>query len=201
MHSHTGQWTPIQITIQNLDKRHVRGCQGPTGQMVMMETILRHPGIQPGVLDVCAVGAINPQEYLSRMLDLKTFWQLAKSCVVGMMGNSITAYQEALNRIPQKLRELHPTFEWSPAVAQGRWSMTWNKPAPDSDPAPMVERYLVPGTKEPYYLEGPSQGRDLSWDPFLLGGAAGWDGKGSYKTKRAVADPPKDGETENDSIS
>ncbi|KAK6522904.1 hypothetical protein TWF281_002331 [Arthrobotrys megalospora] len=78
-------------------------------------------------------------------------------------GNSITSYQNALNDIPFRAKAQHPGFHWNPA---DRFSMTWlsmaKRPAGSEGEAPS-QRELVPGTKEPYYLEGPSGERDREW--------------------------------------
>ncbi|KAK6529761.1 hypothetical protein TWF281_008922 [Arthrobotrys megalospora] len=71
-------------------------------------------------------------------------------------GNSITDYQEALNNLPSGVKGARPNYEWN--LAEG-FSMTWQYSG-DSLPANQMaaDRYLVPGTKEPHYLEGPTKG-------------------------------------------
>ncbi|KAK6523714.1 hypothetical protein TWF281_001686 [Arthrobotrys megalospora] len=104
--------------------------------------------------------------------------------------NSIADYQDALNRILEAVKQQHPSYKWNPPQAPGI-SMTWNS-GPYSKGNQHAEeednyRQLVPGTKEPYYLEGPGKGRSNAWpweDGSFLGGYGGYGGYGSKITKR-----------------
>ncbi|KAK6344665.1 hypothetical protein TWF718_006623 [Orbilia javanica] len=83
-------------------------------------------------------------------------------------GNSLTAYQEALNNIPWMVRIQNPGYRWKPV---DRFSMGWRGTGPPVggryDAETTHRRELAPGTKEPYYLEGPDEvdpkGRDFEW--------------------------------------
>ncbi|KAK6529762.1 hypothetical protein TWF281_008923 [Arthrobotrys megalospora] len=78
-------------------------------------------------------------------------------------GNSITDYQNALNNLPYNIKTAAPGYEWK---ISDRFSMTWQYTGnPQSGGQYNVpnDRVLVPGTKEPYYLEGPSHGSIRGW--------------------------------------
>ncbi|KAK6340130.1 hypothetical protein TWF730_001901 [Orbilia blumenaviensis] len=85
-------------------------------------------------------------------------------------GSSVKAYQDALDNIPWLVKIQNPAYRWSP-TEMGEFSMSW-KPLGSSsqdgsgDPAGF-DKELLPGTKEPYYLEGPDmtdpQKPDFGW--------------------------------------
>ncbi|KAK6362134.1 hypothetical protein TWF730_005831 [Orbilia blumenaviensis] len=85
-------------------------------------------------------------------------------------GNSIRDYQNALNQIPTWVKLSAPYYEWNLAP---RFTMSWQYLSKeertgnaDAGPLGLPEpnnRMLVPGEKEPYYLEGPSQGTAREW--------------------------------------
>ncbi|KAK6525762.1 hypothetical protein TWF281_010807 [Arthrobotrys megalospora] len=76
-------------------------------------------------------------------------------------GNSISSYQRALDKIPFSVKQQYPGYTWEPAP---RFSMSWKSlgSAPDAPPS-TNNRELVPGTKEPYYVEGRDQGNSWDW--------------------------------------
>ncbi|KAF3209130.1 hypothetical protein TWF106_011099 [Orbilia oligospora] len=62
-------------------------------------------------------------------------------------------YQDALDNIPDHVKNLDPNYVWRPSPG---WAMTWNKnEGGGSRGGQAHHRELAPGTKEPYYLEGP----------------------------------------------
>ncbi|KAK6534760.1 hypothetical protein TWF281_006061 [Arthrobotrys megalospora] len=95
---------------------------------------------------------------------------------------SVTAddYQDALDQIPYSVR-MDPRnrgYWWknAPNNAQGR--RAWMKAPPGSWPGTSYSRELVPGTKEPFWVEG--RYSDPDWDLFAGGsGLWGFGGKGS----------------------
>ncbi|KAK6333438.1 hypothetical protein TWF718_011249 [Orbilia javanica] len=60
-------------------------------------------------------------------------------------------YQDALNRIPKHIKEQFPDYTWSPHPG---WEMKWSGNEGESS-GQSTHKQLAPGTKEPYYLEGP----------------------------------------------
>ncbi|KAK6526824.1 hypothetical protein TWF281_010022 [Arthrobotrys megalospora] len=81
---------------------------------------------------------------------------------------TVDEYQDALNRIPGEIKEAHPDYVWKPSPG---WAMRWATSNTGSGPSESgyeqrSHRELVPGTKEPYYLEGPGGGVRESWDSF-----------------------------------
>ncbi|KAF3308270.1 hypothetical protein TWF173_001585 [Orbilia oligospora] len=110
---------------------------------------------------------------------------------------TIEEYQDALNRVPFWAKAQNPAWRWTPRNAGG-FSMTWEGLGTESTVPWLIEeteRELVPGTKEPYYLEGPDQRdpnqKDLSW---LRGPLSGYGGlrSGSYK-KRSITGEEEEG--------
>ncbi|KAK6505733.1 hypothetical protein TWF481_007625 [Arthrobotrys musiformis] len=80
-------------------------------------------------------------------------------------GISVEEYQEALDNIPLDIKIANSGWTWKHSSDRSMsWRYTFNK---DGDTR-STERYLVPGTKEPYYLEGPD--RKSSWDQEGPGG-------------------------------
>ncbi|KAK6523718.1 hypothetical protein TWF281_001690 [Arthrobotrys megalospora] len=78
-------------------------------------------------------------------------------------GNSISDYQDALNNVPFGVKQQYPAFEWKPT---DRFSMSWQglaKKVPNNAEAGPADQWLVPGTMEPYYLEGPSKEPTREW--------------------------------------
>ncbi|KAF3215155.1 hypothetical protein TWF679_004402 [Orbilia oligospora] len=103
---------------------------------------------------------------------------------------TIEEYQDALNRVPFWAKAQNPGWRWNPSNGNGL-SMSWESLGTESTVPWSVEeteRELVPGTKEPYYLEGPDRTdpnqKDLSW---LRGPLSGYEAvrSGSYK-KRSI---------------
>ncbi|KAF3179193.1 hypothetical protein TWF225_007712 [Orbilia oligospora] len=103
---------------------------------------------------------------------------------------TIEEYQDALNQVPFWAKAQNPAWRWKPRNVRGL-SMTWEGLGTESTVPWLIEgteRELVPGTKEPYYLEGPDQRdpnqKDLSW---LRGPLSGYEAlrSGSYK-KRSI---------------
>ncbi|KAK6515828.1 hypothetical protein TWF281_004420 [Arthrobotrys megalospora] len=93
-------------------------------------------------------------------------------------------WRKALQQLPAEIKRQNPNFKFSIWYAQnpgdlGDFSMDINGGITFARPE-SHERYLVPGTKEPYYLEGPDEGwkeRDLSagWPfDFNTGGKLGF---------------------------
>ncbi|KAK6523921.1 hypothetical protein TWF281_001885 [Arthrobotrys megalospora] len=76
-----------------------------------------------------------------------------------VVGNSITDYQNALNNIPLKIKLAHMNYEWKLGE---KFSMSWqqihDRQGGGSQVTNNRHRELVPGTKEPYYVEGPGSG-------------------------------------------
>ncbi|RVD86549.1 uncharacterized protein DFL_004818 [Arthrobotrys flagrans] len=66
---------------------------------------------------------------------------------------TVEEYQDALNRIPDRIKSANPGYTWKPSLG---WEMTWGTGQYGSGSGQATHRELVPGTKEPYYLEGPS---------------------------------------------
>lgn len=76
-------------------------------------------------------------------------------------GNSISSYQRALDKIPFAVKQQYPGYAWEPAPL---FSMSWKNLGSVPDAPPYTDnRELVPGTKEPYYVEGRDQGRTWEW--------------------------------------
>ncbi|KAK6498818.1 hypothetical protein TWF481_011391 [Arthrobotrys musiformis] len=70
---------------------------------------------------------------------------------------TLQEYQDALNKIPFGVKQQFPGYQWEP---QPNFKMSWRSMTagnPDSADYEPVEKWLVPGTAEPYYLEGESQ--------------------------------------------
>ncbi|KAK6508221.1 hypothetical protein TWF506_010320 [Arthrobotrys conoides] len=68
-------------------------------------------------------------------------------------GITVEEYQDVLDRIPDPFKNSNPDYVWRPSPG---WEMTWTKPNQDGQShGQATHRELVPGTKEPYYLEGP----------------------------------------------
>ncbi|KAK6534688.1 hypothetical protein TWF281_005992 [Arthrobotrys megalospora] len=97
------------------------------------------------------------------------------------IGNSITDYQNALNNIPMGIKLAHRGYEWNLAE---KFSMSWQYLAREQGGSTTNTRELVPGTKEPYYLEGPDP-KPRDWEQTL--GNPLFGGSGSvWKSKRSV---------------
>ncbi|KAK6504343.1 hypothetical protein TWF506_002546 [Arthrobotrys conoides] len=76
---------------------------------------------------------------------------------------TVDEYQDALNNIPALVKIAHADYTWK--FSEER-SMTWLQPSDAfQDTRGSTEEYLVPGTKEPYSLEGPDQGVPWSGIP------------------------------------
>ncbi|EPS44051.1 hypothetical protein H072_1916 [Dactylellina haptotyla CBS 200.50] len=86
---------------------------------------------------------------------------------------SILEYQFALDGIPPSVRAKNPGWQWN------KYGQTLDNPtedflgfsdaithgyAPKSSKSISSNRRLVPGFKEPYYVEGPSPNNPFSWD-------------------------------------
>ncbi|KAK6330897.1 hypothetical protein TWF718_003095 [Orbilia javanica] len=78
----------------------------------------------------------------------------------------LSEYQDALNKIPFGVRQQYPGFKWdnTPDSSKMKWdSLTSGLNDHESQPEPL-ERWLVPGTAEPYYLEGLNQDSGSKWE-------------------------------------
>ncbi|EPS35985.1 hypothetical protein H072_10540 [Dactylellina haptotyla CBS 200.50] len=88
------------------------------------------------------------------------------------VGLTVVHYQNALNAIPLTIKLKNPGYSWKWGGQELRWSEETMKLRSNN-------RRLVPGTKEPYYVEGPGNGDRWSWLENLnlgsssLGGLAG----------------------------
>ncbi|KAK6526823.1 hypothetical protein TWF281_010021 [Arthrobotrys megalospora] len=90
-------------------------------------------------------------------------------------------YQKALDYVPQGLKDRFPDYRWKPHGDQGAslgFSPGYTSRGAslsNEDIEFLPQRELVPGTKEPYYLEGP--GHRSPWDalgkPYLNDGIGG----------------------------
>ncbi|KAK6534292.1 hypothetical protein TWF281_005620 [Arthrobotrys megalospora] len=116
-------------------------------------------------------------------------------------GNSITDYQNALNNVPLGVKLAHSQYEWNLAP---QFSMSWQYLTGKQGEGVEVglsdslglagpnNWELVPGTKEPYYVEGPSRVTAHEWmkGPLLEYGIPN-QGLGSIlKSKRSVNSEP-----------
>ncbi|KAK6339620.1 hypothetical protein TWF718_009016 [Orbilia javanica] len=75
----------------------------------------------------------------------------------------ISEYQDALNQIPFGVKQQFPGYRWKPSSGV---DMSWSSMTAGNSYSRehKVERWLVPGTAEPYYLEGQSQHIGKDWD-------------------------------------
>ncbi|KAK6336699.1 hypothetical protein TWF718_009490 [Orbilia javanica] len=103
-------------------------------------------------------------------------------------GVSLQDYQNALNGIPDAVKDMHPNYEWNLIE---RFSMTWRQPRikEEGNDRNMAfkhidDRQLVPGTKEPYYLEGPGERdpMDVIFNPLM--GGPGLSSRGFRRLRR-----------------
>ncbi|KAF3129360.1 hypothetical protein TWF703_008983 [Orbilia oligospora] len=78
-------------------------------------------------------------------------------------GITVEEYQEALDNIPLDIKIAYSKYAWKFSEDQ---SLSWNYIFdPDKSGPGQAEQYLVPGTKEPYYLEGADTGAARSGIP------------------------------------
>ncbi|KAF3138005.1 hypothetical protein TWF569_009090 [Orbilia oligospora] len=92
----------------------------------------------------------------------------------------LSEYQDALNNIPFFVKQHYPGFRWKEDGLDMSWtSMTAGNSRPPENQ--QVERWLVPGTTEPYYLEGKNQNPQTEWITSLLPGL-----KDGYSTSWAM---------------
>ncbi|KAF3187338.1 hypothetical protein TWF788_002257 [Orbilia oligospora] len=111
-------------------------------------------------------------------------------------GVPLSEYQDALNQVPFSVKQQYPGFRWRPFGLDMSWSsMTAGNFYPPENQ--QVERWLAPGTAEPYYLEGKSQDPATEW---MTGLSPGFKGRGNLEwwamsgessfTKRSLTDAP-----------
>ncbi|KAF3193276.1 hypothetical protein TWF225_010045 [Orbilia oligospora] len=78
-------------------------------------------------------------------------------------GITVEEYQDALDNIPLDIKIANSKYAWKFSEDQ---SLSWNYIFdPDKSGSGQAEQYLVPGTKEPYYLEGADTGAARSGIP------------------------------------
>ncbi|KAK6544020.1 hypothetical protein TWF694_000734 [Orbilia ellipsospora] len=91
---------------------------------------------------------------------------------------SVVDYQDALNKIPKVIKDTNPNWRWNSIGPDGPSLMKWQSSAAggqaQSDLIYSDHRRLAPGTKEPYYVEGPSGAETWDWSssPLLRAGFA-----------------------------
>ncbi|KAK6334766.1 hypothetical protein TWF718_010213 [Orbilia javanica] len=136
-------------------------------------------------------------------------------CVIIMKANpkdpaiSIKEYQDALNNLPFAVKRLNPDYSWTYGEQADeflKWQYSGSYP-PDSSydfeasPDLANGRQLVPGTKEPYYLEGPDFQGPIHPKPLddMLGYPIPFPASGSWKrkSKRSFVDDREDTEVDN----
>ncbi|KAK6526822.1 hypothetical protein TWF281_010020 [Arthrobotrys megalospora] len=109
-------------------------------------------------------------------------------------GIPLSDYQAALDGLPEGVKLSNPKFKWQPQ-GPGGVELGWTGGATGAvDTADILNEFfeypnnreLVPGTKEPYYLEGPSSGppRNRLASPYLLGGS-GYGGSAYVKRQES----------------
>ncbi|KAK6513921.1 hypothetical protein TWF506_008351 [Arthrobotrys conoides] len=97
----------------------------------------------------------------------------------------LSEYQDALNQVPFSVKQQFPGYQWKSPGYEMTWSsMTAGNSYPPENQE--VERWLVPGTAEPYYLEGQNQNPAAEWMVGLLPGFKGGN-PGSWATSRELS--------------
>ncbi|EPS42922.1 hypothetical protein H072_3045 [Dactylellina haptotyla CBS 200.50] len=108
-------------------------------------------------------------------------------------GVKVSDYQDALNGIPDLIKSKNPSYVWE------KYGLSWEKDLGDAaadataDATSNFEfstnRRLVPGTREPYYVEGPSKGKTWDWifNSYPLTKAGGGSGSRTAALKREVS--------------
>ncbi|KAF3259721.1 hypothetical protein TWF192_010576 [Orbilia oligospora] len=78
-------------------------------------------------------------------------------------GITVEDYQDALNNIPLDIKLANSRYAWKFSQDQSlSWKYIFD---PNKSGSGQAEQYLVPGTKEPYYLEGADTGAARSGIP------------------------------------
>ncbi|KAK6343026.1 hypothetical protein TWF718_008404 [Orbilia javanica] len=80
----------------------------------------------------------------------------------------VEEYQDALNNIPLDIKMANSRYAWKYSQDKSlQWQYVYE---PEAGGSGQSRRYLVPGTKEPYYLEGPDPKFHLGMIPEPLRG-------------------------------
>ncbi|KAK6343324.1 hypothetical protein TWF730_010915 [Orbilia blumenaviensis] len=88
-------------------------------------------------------------------------------------GINIEEYEKAFGGVPRLIKQTFPNYQWQAPSGIGREPWTWGRfgltPSellhrPGYKPQKEIDdRILLPGTNEPYYLEGPGNRDKLAW--------------------------------------